>query len=156
MINAACCQYRSPSSHTKEVKFLKNPKVWVALWRQQVGVAPSAGYSSLIFHGHFPSCHHSVIFIHSSPFLSAFIKPFPGILRHAQIYCAAIPDESAFISLNMSAAVFTNNAETLFLFFWATDANHAGQQSKDTHARSKWPWATKPASGHPRCQRAPS
>lgn len=43
-------------------------------------------------------------------------KPFPGILRQTQVYCAVIFYDSAFISLNTSATVFANNAETLFSF----------------------------------------
>lgn len=43
-------------------------------------------------------------------------KPFPWILRHTKIYCAVILHDSAFISLNMSAAVVSNNTETFFFF----------------------------------------
>lgn len=61
-------------------------------------------------------------------------KPFPGILRHAQIYCAVILHDSAFISLNVSAAVFSNNTETFFCSL--TD------RCKSCRAEStKTPWA---------------
>lgn len=73
----------------------------------------------------------TVISLHVASALSLFtaarsLLPLEAwILRHRKSYCAVILHDSAFISLNMSAAVVSNNTET---FFWGTDANHAGQR----------------------------